>query len=152
MIEYIDSDTYLQPDDTQANLMRRTAAHIRGSPNPAQLEMRILANHGGDPRFAFLRGRWKRAWTQMRQDQVAAVNVEPKRSVMGGLSAYASDSDDSGSKSDGEDETAHETVQVTTAPPPMSGGDDTEKLKAERRARAKEWTRRRREEQLAHTG
>ncbi|KXN90735.1 hypothetical protein AN958_03750 [Leucoagaricus sp. SymC.cos] len=37
-----------EPDDTQKELMRRTATHLLSSPNPAQLEMRILANHGYD--------------------------------------------------------------------------------------------------------
>ncbi|EIW74225.1 hypothetical protein CONPUDRAFT_170245 [Coniophora puteana RWD-64-598 SS2] len=51
-----------EPDEAQLQLMRRTATHLSTSPNPAQLEMRILANHGADRRFAFLRGRWSRAW------------------------------------------------------------------------------------------
>ncbi|KAI6103754.1 hypothetical protein EDD16DRAFT_1582823, partial [Pisolithus croceorrhizus] len=51
-----------EPDETQKELLRRTAVHIISSPNPAQLEMRILANHGADKRFAFLRGRWSRKW------------------------------------------------------------------------------------------
>ncbi|CAE7190429.1 unnamed protein product [Rhizoctonia solani] len=126
-----------EPDNTQANLMRRTAAHIRASPNPTQLEMRILANHGADPRFAFLRGRWKRAWAGMRQEQETPPNKEPKRSVIGGLSTYASDSD-SGQKSGDEEESDNHVVQE--APPEQ---DEMEKLKAERRARAKEWARKR---------
>lgn len=44
-------------DETQKEFLRRTTVHIISSPNPAQLEMRILANHGPDKRFAFLRGR-----------------------------------------------------------------------------------------------
>ncbi|KAJ1303993.1 hypothetical protein OPQ81_008402 [Rhizoctonia solani] len=91
-----------EPDDAQANLMRRTAAHIRTSPNPKQLEMRILANHGADPRFAFLRGRWKRAWVRMQQEKEQPPNAEAKRSIMGGLSAYASDSDSSQKSGDQE--------------------------------------------------
>ena len=42
--------------------MDRTARAVAAAANGAQLEMRILANHGGDKRFAFLRGRWARAW------------------------------------------------------------------------------------------
>lgn len=52
---------------SQLELMRRTAAHLSNSENSAQLEMRILANHGGDKRFAFLRGRWKRCWSQEKK-------------------------------------------------------------------------------------
>ena len=55
-----------QPDEDQTEFMRRTASHIASSPNPTQLEMRILANHGSDPRFAFLKGRWARAWRDVQ--------------------------------------------------------------------------------------
>ncbi|CAO1636188.1 unnamed protein product [Sympodiomycopsis kandeliae] len=37
-------------------LMLRTSQAIRSSPNAVQLEAKIFANHGNDPRFAFLRG------------------------------------------------------------------------------------------------
>ncbi|KAF8631659.1 hypothetical protein AX17_005061 [Amanita inopinata Kibby_2008] len=55
-----------EPDDDQRELMRRTAIHLSSSPNAAQLEMRILANHGADKRFAFLRGRWSRTWKRVK--------------------------------------------------------------------------------------
>ncbi len=42
--------------------MRLIATHIVVLPNPAQLEMRVLANNGTDPRFVFLRGCCSRAW------------------------------------------------------------------------------------------
>jgi len=64
-----------EPDGAQVELMKRTAVHLHSSPNPAQLEMRILANHGADKRFAFLRGRWSRAWRttkeRARQEKIA---------------------------------------------------------------------------------
>src|SRR5882757_696876 len=60
-----------QPDEHQITLMRRTAAHITSSPNPEQLEMRILANHGNDTRFSFLRGRWKCAWIRLKEEETA---------------------------------------------------------------------------------
>ncbi|CAE6466093.1 unnamed protein product [Rhizoctonia solani] len=137
-----------EPDDVQANLMQRTAAHIRASPNPTQLEMRILANHGADPRFAFLRGRWKRAWVQMRQEQARPTNSETTRSMIGGLTAYASDSD-SGQKSGDEGEIDQNVHVVRETPPVPAEHDELEKLKAERRARAKEWARKRRETETA---
>ncbi|KEP48534.1 hypothetical protein V565_122230 [Rhizoctonia solani 123E] len=132
-----------EPDDAQANLMRRTAAHIRASPNPTQLEMRIFANHGADPRFAFLRGRWKRAWARVRQEQEQETppNTETKKSVMGGLSTYASDSD-SDQKSRGDEESDPHVVQEVSPE-----HDEMEKVKAERRARAKEWARKRKASQ-----
>ncbi|KAF8753001.1 hypothetical protein RHS01_07214 [Rhizoctonia solani] len=137
-----------EPDDVQANLMRRTATHIRASPNPTQLEMRILANHGADPRFAFLRGRWKKVWARMRQGQESSMNAEPKQSIMNGLSAYASDSD-SGQKSEDEEEPAQHSAHAIQDTSLSSEHDKTEKLKAERRARAKDWARKRKEAQIA---
>ncbi|KAF8734486.1 hypothetical protein RHS02_06779, partial [Rhizoctonia solani] len=137
-----------EPDDVQANLMRRTATHIRASPNPTQLEMRILANHGADPRFAFLRGRWKKVWARMRQGQESSMNAEPKQSIMNGLSAYASDSD-SGQKSEDEEELAQHSAHAIQDTSLSSEDDKTEKLKAERRARAKDWARKRKEAQIA---
>ncbi|KAJ7485145.1 hypothetical protein B0H11DRAFT_1722384 [Mycena galericulata] len=71
-----------EPDETQAELMKRTAASIMSTANPAQLEMRILANHGGDKRFAFLRGRWKAVWKSMKRD--AEKDEEAKKSNTSG--------------------------------------------------------------------
>ncbi|KAF8600019.1 hypothetical protein BDV93DRAFT_559835 [Ceratobasidium sp. AG-I] len=132
-----------EPDEAQANLMSRTATHIRDSPNPAQLEMRILANHGSDPRFAFLRGRWRRAWTRMRQAP-GAPKIEPKGSTMGGLAGYASESEDSESDGGRRGEPTLPPTDDTIVSVP-EGSDEMERLKAERRARAKEWARQRKE-------
>lgn len=82
--------------------MRRTAAHILSSLNPAQLEMRILANHGADPRFAFLKGRWSRAWrtskahvrAEKKEEEESRANVKASDGALGGLAGYASDSDE----------------------------------------------------------
>jgi hypothetical protein len=41
--------------EDHVELMTRTAIALRGTTNPQQLTARILANHGQDPRFAFLR-------------------------------------------------------------------------------------------------
>jgi hypothetical protein len=88
--------------------MKRTALHLLSSPNPAQLEMRILANHGADKRFAFLRGRWSRTWRttkeRLRQEKInqSAQSLRASRNVvLGGLAAYG-DSDDEGSKEESE--------------------------------------------------
>ncbi|KIK36202.1 hypothetical protein CY34DRAFT_533995 [Suillus luteus UH-Slu-Lm8-n1] len=97
-----------EPDDIQSELMKRTALHLISSPNPAQLEMRILANHGADKRFAFLRGRWSRTWRttkeRLRQEKInqSAQSLRASRNVvLGGLAAYG-DSDDEGSKEESE--------------------------------------------------
>ncbi|THH08219.1 hypothetical protein EW146_g9063 [Bondarzewia mesenterica] len=77
-----------EPDETQTAVMRRTASHILVSPNPAQLEMRILANHGADTRFAFLRGRWKRAWARTKGAVRQEMEAEKAKTKMGkGLGA-----------------------------------------------------------------
>ncbi|KAF9244466.1 hypothetical protein BU15DRAFT_71452 [Melanogaster broomeanus] len=88
-----------EPDEAQRELIRKTASHIISSPNPAQLEMRILANYGADKRFAFLRGRWSRAWRMEKervrqQKEEAAKETKPPPAVtsLGGLVSYG-DSD-----------------------------------------------------------
>lgn len=89
-----------QPDEEQKELMQRTANHLLASPNPTQLEMRILANHGTDKRFDFLRGRWARAWNllkakerQRKQNIADASSVKP----LGTLAGYGSDDASEGS-------------------------------------------------------
>ncbi|KAI0279547.1 hypothetical protein BGY98DRAFT_414942 [Russula aff. rugulosa BPL654] len=63
-----------EPDEQQMDLMRRTATHTVRAANDAQLRARILAHHGADVRFAFLRGRWSHAW--------ALAQAEANRSVL----------------------------------------------------------------------
>lgn len=77
------------------------------SPNPAQLEMRILANHGADKRFAFLRGRWSRAWKiakgrirlEQEEEKRRSEEAKQKKVGLGGLSGYG-DSDGSEGESE----------------------------------------------------
>ena len=61
-----------EPDEAQNMLMERTAAHLHASPDRARLAARILANHGADKRFAFMRGRWRRAWLRAQAKAAAA--------------------------------------------------------------------------------
>lgn len=154
--------SHQQPDEAQRGLMQRTATHVLASPNSAQLEMRILANHGADPRFAFLRGRWARAWrllkTKIRLDAAAEkqrISEDKGSAGMGGLAGYG-DSDE-----DSEDD-VHEDVDdkedsalvigdalVQDAPAPSQDTDvpadsSDDALKAARRARAREWAEKRR--------
>lgn len=107
--------------------MKRTAASIMSTGNPAQLEMRILANHGADKRFAFLRGRWKAAWMAMKRN--AEKEEEAKKSSsadgLGNLADYG-DSDEE------EDETKPEVAKSPEAD------------LAARQARAKVWAESRR--------
>ena len=158
-----------QPDEPQRELIRRTAAHILGSPNPAQLEMRILANHGGDPRFAFLRGRWGRAWRLAKGKFRLEQEAEKRRKedaakpvAMGGLAGYGSDSDEEDEEKDeaegagagvgGDAENTKDLFpRVEDPPPPLPNviSQDGEAAKAARRARAKEWAEKRRAEKEA---
>ncbi|KAI0739354.1 hypothetical protein C8Q80DRAFT_1260916 [Daedaleopsis nitida] len=134
-----------EPDDGQHELMRRTASHIFTSPNPAQLEMRILANHGADTRFAFLRGRWSRAWRLAKAKARLESDTEKKRKEdeakqsasggMGGLAGYG----DSDEEEDGEAEDQDGSTEVSATNTP-----DGDALKAARRARAREWAEKRR--------
>lgn len=147
-----------EPDNIQSELMKRTALHLLSSPNPAQLEMRILANHGADKRFAFLRGRWSRAWRmtkeRLRQEKVdqSAQSLRASRNVgLGGLAAYG-DSDDEGSEEDSESgETSPFKVSESSATALDSLENRNVRLEeAEqeaRRARAREWAAQRRARQ-----
>jgi len=134
-----------EPNEAQRELMRRTATHILSSPNPAQLEMRILANHGPDKRFAFLRGRWSRAWKvtkgyvklSMETERVKKEKEKEEKIGLGGLTGYASDSDGANSEGDAEEDT---NVKQTELAPSVS--DDA--VKEARRVKAKEWAEKRR--------
>ncbi|KAG1869306.1 hypothetical protein C8R48DRAFT_701046 [Suillus tomentosus] len=147
-----------EPDDIQSALMKRTALHLLSSPNPAQLEMRILANHGADKRFAFLRGRWSRAWRttkeRLRQEKVdqSAQSLRASGNIgLGGLAAYG-DSDDEDSEEESESEgTSPLKVgesSATTLDSPQTHNVRLEEVDQEaRRARAREWAAQRRARQ-----
>ena len=128
--------------------MRRTAAHITSSPNPEQLEMRILANHGNDTRFSFLRGRWKCAWIRLKEEEMTKLERSKPKPVtaLSNLMAYGSDS--------GEEDADEDNVAglVSTQHPGSEAGDVGEEVKATRRLRAKEWAKKRRAEKEAAIG
>ena len=149
-----------KPDDAQRELMRRTASHIMSSPNAAQLEMRILANHGVDPRFAFLRGRWSRAWRLTKGKLRLELEADKKRkeeevqrssgATLGGLAGYgSSDDEDESSAADVREDVSVKPIVPSEKPPPTPEGPakqqpDDDALKAARRARAREWAEKRR--------
>jgi len=106
----------VQPDEPQMDLMRRTASHVARATNDAQLRARILAHHGADPRFAFLRGRWARAWALAQAGAHRALVTEQeaqKARALGGLTGYGSGSNSSNSGSEDDEEDKDE-----------DGGDD----------------------------
>ena len=142
--------------------MRRTATHVLSSPNPAQLEMRILANHGADARFAFLKGRWARAWRLAKAHaQLARAKAEEKaqgKVGLGGLAGYGgSDSESGGEESAPESGDAPEDAAAApgggSVEPPAESNDTPDvvedEIKAARRARAREWAEKRRLAQAA---
>jgi hypothetical protein len=110
--------------------MKKTAAHIASSPNAVQLEMRILANHGDDPRFAFLRGRWKRRWQEIKANSRTNPVTDASKAVPPSSSALVTYKEDEPHEPDDE---AQQKV-------------DEQQIKAERLARVKEWARKRKEE------
>ncbi|KAG0692974.1 hypothetical protein DFH29DRAFT_966425 [Suillus ampliporus] len=147
-----------EPDDVQSELMKRTALHLLSSPNPAQLEMRILANHGADKRFAFLRGRWSRAWRttkeklrQEKVDQSAQSLRASQKAGLGGLAAYG-DSDDEGSEEESESGDIF-SLKVGESSAPTLDSLENRNVRLEeaeqeaRRARAREWAAQRRAQQ-----
>jgi len=129
--------------------MRRTATHILSSPNPAQLEMRILANHGGDKRFAFLRGRWARAWKLEKGKAITEITAkkqfqdgEKNRAGLGVLADYG-DSDEE-EETDENDKLSTESKGDEVVITNSSDADTDTAIKEARRARAKEWAEKRR--------
>ncbi|KAI1782840.1 hypothetical protein LXA43DRAFT_1103337 [Ganoderma leucocontextum] len=150
-----------EPDDAQHEFMRRTAAHILGSPNPAQLEMRILANHGADPRFAFLRGRWSRLWRLTKGKARLELEAEKRRKTedaktqgnlgIGGLAGYGDSDEESEGGGDDQDAAAGEpqvedggVAEVPEVADTVTAPEPDEAVKAARRARAREWAEKRR--------
>ncbi|GAA5851567.1 hypothetical protein JCM9279_006900 [Rhodotorula babjevae] len=98
---------------SQLALMHRLHATLSSSPNPSLLELRILANHGADARFAFLRpgargGRWRETWERIRSGELRADGEEKEETPVGereegekgggmaGLAAYGSSDEDEG--------------------------------------------------------
>ncbi|KAI0316895.1 hypothetical protein OF83DRAFT_1059618, partial [Amylostereum chailletii] len=134
-----------EPDDAQTAVMRRTASHLLATANGAHLEMRILANHGADPRFAFLRGRWARAWARIKAHARLEKGGVPERKEpagLGGLMGYADSEEGSEQEGDAEGETSHEEETVVRAGVDLQAGEEA--AKEARRARAREWAAQRR--------
>ncbi|KAK0478396.1 hypothetical protein IW261DRAFT_1483300 [Armillaria novae-zelandiae] len=72
-----------EPEDSVKEVMRRTAKLILSAANPTQMEMKVLVDFGDkQPAFAFMKGRWSRAWKTERNASAG----------LGGLADYG-DSD-----------------------------------------------------------
>ncbi|KAF9222246.1 hypothetical protein BS17DRAFT_809588 [Gyrodon lividus] len=144
----------IQPDEAQRELICRTASHIISSPNAAQLEMRILANHGADKRFAFLRGRWSRAWRmekeRARQQKAEKEEAkEAKPTPLGGLVGYGDS--DTGSEESVVEAGAEEVTDGSNLQLQQGGPGNEDRLKEARRERARKWAARRRAEQTSRS-
>lgn len=146
------SSFFYQPDAAQVELMQRTAAHVVRATNDAQLRARILAHHGADARFAFLRGRWGRAWARAQVDARREVLAEREaQGALGGLTGYGSGSESEGEPSEGGGDDAGAAGS--------DGGEDNVKMvviepaarttQEARRAKAREWAQKRRAERAA---
>ncbi|KAJ7302329.1 hypothetical protein DFH08DRAFT_1089805 [Mycena albidolilacea] len=127
-----------EPDEAQTILMERTAASVISGRNPAQLEMRILANYGSDKRFAFLRGRWKAAWAAMKRKALEKEREEAsKQSAPAPASGLGNLADYGDSDEEEEEEEADAEAAPDPAPRPQTA-------LAARQARAKAWAESRR--------
>ena len=150
----------MQPTEEGLVLMQRTATHLLSASNPAQLEIRILANHGADERFSFLRdgGRWHDTWLEIKMKATDGKEKEKESSAtgLGGIAGYGSDSE---SDDDSENSPPPEPPAPSDPPPPppplpavdspvpfAPAQGSTEAAKEERRARAREWMLNRRKE------
>ncbi|GAA5890893.1 hypothetical protein JCM6882_008848 [Rhodosporidiobolus microsporus] len=134
-----------EPSPTLLSLMLRLHATLYSSPNPQLLELRILANHGSDPRFrSFMRkeGRWFGVWERVRRGEEVGKRKEEAGKQAGGggglagLAAYGSDSDEETEDEEGQvaapDEGGEAQSVAVTAPssppasapplPPFAGG------------------------------
>jgi hypothetical protein len=151
------------------DLMRRTAAHTVRATNDAQLRARILAHHGADVRFAFLRGRWSHAWALAQAEANRAVLEEREKAQsaggLGGLTGYGSGSNEDDAEDDnggggggGSDAVNSIGDNVTERTQVLEGAAEDEQATQEaqseevalraaqeaRRAKAREWAEKRR--------
>lgn len=142
----------LQPAANILALMKHTAKSLRSSPNPQVLTLRILTNHSSDPRFAFLRGRYKREWERMLDPPPAPVPLKKEelpKGVTGLLGGYGSDSDDEEDSDEGSGPAPPK--EEPEAPPPPPPPQTLEEMEAEVEAEEvrKAQEKRRRLEKLA---
>ena len=103
--------------------MSHTAISLSKSPNPHLLEMRILANHSNDDRFAFLKGRWKDAWEKAKEGVRKSRQNDPKKKekeekAMGALVGGYESSEDETEDGDGPPPPPRDLMDSLPPPPP----------------------------------
>ncbi|KAI3480491.1 hypothetical protein L1887_57337 [Cichorium endivia] len=127
---------------SQFELMRKTARVLAESDHPAQLELKILANHATDARFDFLRPTpqhiaMANVWTRLKAQPDLPYDAARKLAepIQAALVAYASDSDSEPPQAEPQSD------PPTESRPQSKPDDDVEKKRkqAERLARAREW-------------
>ena len=129
--------------------MQRTASHVLAAANAPQLEMRILANYGADPRFAFLRGRWPRAWARAKaaaRRERAAREHAPALSGLVGYDGSGEEDEESGADAaeGGGAAVRGAVVDDAVGEKSADGESADDPVKVARRARAREWAEKRR--------
>ncbi|PBL01102.1 hypothetical protein ARMGADRAFT_410415 [Armillaria gallica] len=93
-----------EPEESVKEVMRRTAKLILSAANPTQMEMKVLVDFGDkQPAFAFMKGRWSRAWKTVKATtrlQLAEEEMQRNANAgLGGLADYG-DSDSESLSSD----------------------------------------------------
>lgn len=138
--------------------MRKLSTTLSTAADPSLLEIRILANHGNDPRFGFLRkgGKWRNVWEEIRREGKVETAVPAAGAAGLGLVAYGSEEESEEEEGVVEevqeaqevreevpaviDEPAEEEVLV----PPLEMEEDRAK-KEVKQEKAREWARKRKE-------
>jgi len=106
--------------------------------------MRILANHGADKRFAFLKGRWSHAWLILKakiraeREEKERKEEQQRKSGLGMLASYDSELDEDDRVSS---EIEGHGVEGDNAKVDKAVDETKKEL---RRQKAKEWAEKRR--------
>ncbi|SGY30222.1 BQ5605_C002g01130 [Microbotryum silenes-dioicae] len=149
-----------EPSETQLALMKKLHTTLSNAADPSLLEIRIMANHGRDPRFDFLRkeGKWSDVWERIKKGE--PVGEEARRNDeenvgngsgngLGlGLNGYGSDSEEEeGDTATAEEEDKlREAANETPIPTPSTEEDkDEQERRAKKAEKIKEWARKRKE-------
>ncbi|KAI5478575.1 hypothetical protein MNV49_004834 [Pseudohyphozyma bogoriensis] len=136
------------PTETQLAMMFKLHSTLRSADNPALLEIRILANHGSDAKFGFMRkgGKFNSIWEDIRsgkRKEAAATPPSPppdqSPAQNGGLVGYESDSQDEAEEKAKEESPREE--------PSRDAGDDeaAAKLREEKARKVAQWAKKRKE-------
>ncbi|SCZ90940.1 BZ3500_MvSof-1268-A1-R1_Chr1-3g02403 [Microbotryum saponariae] len=149
-------DEETEPSEIQLALMKKLHTTLSNAADPSLLEIRIMANHGRDPRFDFLRkeGKWSDVWERIKKGE--PVGEEARRNAeenvgngLGlGLNGYGSDSEEEeGDTAAAEEEDKlKDAANEASIPTPSTEEDkDEQERRAKKAEKIKEWARKRKE-------